>query len=441
VNKELSLDLATQTGLAVATITHGGRIVVAHDTRTSAKMIEGALVAGLLAGGARVTKLGLIPTPVLAFFTQRLKADSGIMITASHNPPEYNGIKLFNPDTMAYGENEQNKVERIINKKLFKRQTHQKIGTTTTIATASSHYVEAVKAIGPSKNWRIVLDPGNGATCQLAPEIFQSLGCRVTTINAQPDGHFPGRGPEPDEESLEELCTTVKQYRANVGFAYDGDGDRMIAITEKGKFAPFDQILAAYASHLIKRNPGGTVITTVEASMCMEKSIQLHGGKVVRTKVGDVAVAEEIKKHKAIFGGEPCGAWIHPQMQYCPDGILSSIFVLKALENEGKAMSEFIAEVPVYPEMKKSIACPNGAKARVMQRIRTTMSSFSQKINDLNTIDGIRMSLARGWVLIRASGTEPLIRIKVEAETNKELNKIIEESVKVVQSAIKEAVV
>jgi len=432
VNQDLTLQLALRTGLAIATITKAGRITIAHDTRTTATTVENAVVAGLLAGGAKVTKLGLLPTPLLAYATRQLKANAGVMITASHNPPQYNGIKLFNKNTMAYLQEQENRIEQIIRKQQFTRQTFRKIGTTNN-TDVEQHYIDTLKEIPLRRPWRIVLDSGNGAACQIAPKVFQALGCKVTTINAQPDGHFPSRSPEPDEESLRELCAMVKRLRVDAGFAYDGDGDRMVAITEKGEFAPFDQTLAAFAAYAVKRNRGGTIITTVEASMAMEKQVQRHGGRVLRTRVGDVAVAEEIKRHNAIFGGEPCGAWIHPQIHHCPDGILSSVLLLEALESEGKPLSAFIGDVPLYPEKKNSVKCPNEARTKVMQRIKAMLPLVFQKINDLNDIDGIRLSLAKGWVLIRASGTEPLIRVKVEAENTSEVRGIMEKSMNVVQ--------
>jgi phosphoglucosamine mutase len=160
----------------------------------------------------------------------------------------------------------------------------------------------------------------------------------------------------------------------------------------------------------------------------------------LRTRVGDVAVAEEIRKHKAIFGGEPCGAWIHPKIHYCPDGILSSVLLLEALESEDKPLSAFIADVPLYPEEKSSTRCPDQAKAMVMRRIKTMLPIFFHGINELNDIDGIRLSLPKGWVLIRASGTEPLIRVKVEAENTSEVKRIMEKSMNVVQRVTKEIV-
>jgi phosphoglucosamine mutase len=437
VNQELTLQLALQTGLAVATAAEAGKITIAHDTRTSATTIENAVIAGLLAGGAHVVKLGLIPTPVLAYVTRQLNADAGVMITASHNPPQYNGIKLFHKDTTAYSEKKQKKIERLIRKQRFTRQTYKEIGRLD-VAEATQDYINTVtRSLTLRKPWHIILDPGNGATCHIAPKIFRELGCKVTTINAQPDGHFPGRSPEPNEKSLDVLCGLVKQMNADVGFAYDGDGDRMTAVTEKGKFAPLDQILAAYAAHLIKHK-GDTVITTVEASMCVEKAVQQKGGKVIRTKVGDVAVAEEIKRRRAVFGGEPCGAWIHPRFHYCPDGMLSSALILEALEQRNKTLSEFIAEVQSFPIKKMSIECQNEAKTKIIEKTAKVLPSIFPKILEITNIDGVRLTLPKSWVLIRASGTEPLIRLNVEAETSREASQTMEKCISLVHKIILE---
>ncbi|HML02712.1 MAG TPA: phosphoglucosamine mutase [Candidatus Bathyarchaeia archaeon] len=439
VNKDLTLQLAVKTGLAVGTAISSGKVTIAHDTRTTATTIENAVVSGLLGGGAKVVKLGTIPTPVLAYATRQLKSNAGIMITASHNSPQYNGIKLFNPNTIAYTEKQEAKIERLIDRQQLRRQPYEKIGTT--IATdITSHYINALTEISLRKKWRVILDPGNGATYYIAPAIFEVLGCKVSTINAQPDGYFPGRSPEPDSESVSDLCKTVRQLRADIGFAYDGDGDRMVAVDEKGKFAPLDQTLAAYAGHVVKKNKGGMVVTTVEASMCIEEIVQRYHGSVSRTKVGDVAVAQEIKKRKAVFGGEPCGAWINPQFHYCPDGVLSSVSLLEALESENKTLSDFMGEADNYPLRKKSFQCPNERKTEVMLRIRDALPSIFPKVTELTDIDGIRLSLSDSWLLIRASGTEPLIRVKVEARTSQEAERTLKKCTIVVSKAIKETV-
>jgi phosphoglucosamine mutase len=232
----------------------------------------------------------------------------------------------------------------------------------------------------------------------------------------------------------------VKQLKADAGIAYDGDGDRMVAVDEKGRISPFDQILAAYASHTVKKNKGGTVVTTVEASMCMEKMVNQYNGKVERTKVGDVNVAITLKDCKAVFGGEPCGAWIHPEYHYCPDGILSSILLLKALEEEDMTLSKFFAKALQYPMIRENVACQNNIKARVMNNLEKTIDSMFPKIKKKLTIDGLSITFENGWVLIRASGTEPLIRVTVEAESANEAKEIMEKAVKLVKKLVKEMI-
>jgi phosphoglucosamine mutase len=225
----------------------------------------------------------------------------------------------------------------------------------------------------------------------------------------------------------------VKNVKAEVGFAYDGDGDRVTFINEKGEVADFDRVLAAYAAYVAERNHGGIVVTNVEASMCIEEMVQQHGGKVLRTKVGDIYLSELIKQKNAVFGGEPCGAWIHPQAHYCPDGILSSALLLKALEEEDKNLTEIVDEVPKYPILRRNIPCDNKTKYRVVKRIgKGILNSFPEE-TEVSNVDGIRISLEGGWILVRASGTEPLVRLTVEGESLRTAQNIMEKGVAVVK--------
>jgi phosphoglucosamine mutase len=440
VNVDLTPEKTLQIASAIATYTDSGKILVGHDTRTSASMLEHSLISGLLAGGCSVYRLGLVPTPVLAFLTREFKADAGIMITASHNPPEYNGIKLFNRDSMAFNEEKQNQIEKIVENKSFGRADWKNIKKETRID-ETCRYTDAIqKTVTLKKEWRIVLDTANGATSYIAPILFRKLGCKVTAINSQPDGFFPGRSPEPNPESLQPLCQIVKQLKANAGIAYDGDGDRMVAVDEKGKICPLDQILAAYASHVVKKNKGGTVVTTVETSMCIDEMVKQHHGRVERTKVGDISVAVAIRDHKAIFGGEPCGAWIHPKYHYCPDGILSSILLFKALEEQKIILSKFVSRVPQYLMLRENLTCPNNIKSEVMDKLEKEADSAFPRIEKKLTIDGLHITLENGWVLIRASGTEPLIRINAEAKSANEAKEIMEKGTKLVKKLVKEVV-
>jgi len=439
-NVDLTPKLALEVGLALATYTNAGEIVIGHDTRVSSPLLEHSVISGLLAGGSSVHKLGLTPTPVLAFLTRELKADAGVMITASHNPPEYNGIKIFNPDSMAYDKEEQKEIEKIINKKSFNRSAWREIRTHTP-RDETHRYLEAVcRAVELERRWRAVLDPGCGATCHVAPALFRMLGCKITAINSQPDGFFPGRSPAPEPEALQSLCEVVKQVDADIGIAYDGDGDRVVFIDEKGVLAPIDQTLAAYASYLVKKHKGGVVVTTVEASMCFEQMIEPLHGKVVRTNVGDVEVATAARRHKAIFGGEPCGAWIHPQHHYCPDGILSSALLLKVLEDENKKLSSLISEVPRYSILREKLPCPNSSKSVVIKDLGKKLPTVYPEIEEESTIDGIRLNLKNGWILVRPSGTEPLIRITVEAKSAREGENIMERGLKQVKKSVEETI-
>ena len=438
VNVDLTPVLVAKIGLAISTFSKAGKILVGRDTRVSGLMVENALVSGLLAGGVKVDCLGVVPTPVLAYLTKELEADAGVMITASHNPPQYNGVKIFNGEGVAYNEKSQNEIESIVENESFELADWRSIGEASFVD-ESCLYIEMIrKNVKLNKRWHVIVDLGCGATCYVAPASLKNLGCKITAINAQPDGFFPGRSPEPNSESLKSLAKIVKDLGGDIGVAYDGDGDRVAFVDEGGCFVDFDRVLAAYAACIVKRNSGGSVVTNVEASICVEKMVEARGGKVVRTRVGDVYVAEAMKRCDAVFGGEPCGAWIHPQFHFCPDGTLSSVLLLKALEDEGKMLSEFVSEVPQYETVRENVACENEVKHRVMEKVEGGLRSVFPSCRQVSTVDGVRLSLEDGWILVRASGTEPFIRLTVEGESLKAARGIMEKGVVLVRGVVGE---
>jgi len=440
VNREVTTELALKVGMALATKIRRGKILIGRDTRVSGETLEKALTSGILSAGATVKKLGIAPTPALAFLTKEHGLDFGVMITASHNPPEYNGIKILNKDGIALNMKQQKEIEQIIENESYKLAEWNEFGRCQDASYWIKDYIKKIlENVSLERPWRVVVDPGCGATYALAPLIFKQLGCRVVAINAQPDGHFPARSPLPDEETLKPLCKVVGELGADVGFAYDGDGDRMVAIDEKGNFAPLDQTLALYAAHMIEKAGGGTVVTHVEASMCIEEAVEKAGGKVVRTRVGDVSVATAMKEHNAIFGGEPCGAWIHPAYHYCPDGILSSVLLLKMLEEKKAKLSELLGLIPRYPILREKIECPNMLKGKVMQKIESEIEDVFPDFKEKLTVDGVRLSLSKGWLLIRPSGTEALIRVTVEAERADVAEEIMRKTLQFVDRIIREA--
>lgn len=439
VDTTVTPQLALMVGQALASFTKAKKILVARDTRTTSPMLEHALTAGITSCGATALQQGVIPTPVLAYLTKQTEAAAGVMITASHNPPEYNGLKLYNPDTTAYNQIQQAQMEQLIDKREFERSTWQNIGRTLSID-KTDQYVEMItRKITVKKSWKIILDLGNGATSQLAPRIFRQLNCNTLVLNAQPDGYFPGRGAETNEASLRPLCNVVKEMKADLGIAYDGDGDRMIVIDEKGRITLPDQTFASYAAYALKKQDSRIMVTHVEASMCIERMIEAEGGRVIRTKVGDVSITETMREHNASFGGEPCGAWIHPDFHYCPDGILSSILLLEALEETDQSLSQFVSEAPKYPLMRQNIVCPNPLKPKVLEKACKSLPEIFHNVEEQSRVDGLRLAMKQGWLLLRPSGTEPLMRITAEAETQKEVEDIIGKAAKHIKKLIKES--
>ncbi|MGD6933947.1 MAG: phosphoglucosamine mutase [Candidatus Bathyarchaeia archaeon] len=438
-NIELTPTLACKVGSAVATYAKAKRAVVARDTRVSGVMVQDALVSGLISCGVTVYLIGVVPTPVLAYATRSLGADVGFMITASHNPPQYNGIKVLTPETLSYVDADQDAVEKILSENRYTLADWRKLGKTI-LHDACPAYIEmAQKAASLRKKWHVVVDPGCGAAYNVAPAMLKMLGCKVTALNAQPDGHFPARSSEPTVQSLRNLSDVVRVLGADIGIAFDGDADRVAFVDENGVFVNFDRSLAAYGAYILKRTGGGVVATNVEASMCVETMAERFGGKVVRTKVGDIYVSEAIKHDNAVFGGEPCGAWVHPRQHFCPDGPLSAALFLKALEDEGKTVSQFVGEVPEYITLRENIKCPNETKKKAVTAIAAIIKDDFNGYTDFSTIDGVRLALKNGWFLIRASGTEPLIRITVEGESEAVAKELILKASALIQRQIEVA--
>jgi len=436
VNIDLTPQLSCKVGLAVATYAKAKKVVVARDTRVSGSMIEDALVSGLLSSGTNVFLAGIVPTPALAYVTRALSAEAGFMLTASHNPPQYNGIKVFKGDSLSYTDEDQDAVEKNVLAQTFSFADWRGLGKTTRVD-ASRLYIEmALKAVKLQKHWHVVVDPGCGATYNLAPAMLKVMGCKVTAINAQPDGHFPARKSEPTAESLQDLSKIVKTLGADAGIAFDGDGDRVAFVDENGVFVNFDRSLAAFAAYALKGSGGRMVVTNVEASMCVETMVEAQGGKVIRTRVGDIYISEAIKRLGAVFGGEPCGAWVHPKLHYCPDGPLSAALMLKALEEENKSLSQFISTVPEYITQRQNISCKNNLKYNVVMNLGSALKTAFPAYSDFSTVDGVRLALKNGWLLVRASGTEPLIRLTVEGESIKMANDITEKAAALIKEQV-----
>ena len=431
VGDAVTADLALSIGRAVAT-DGAETVVIGRDARESGGFLRDAVAAGCRECGADVIDLGMAATPTVARSIARLDADAGIVVTASHNPPEDNGLKLWTPSGQAFDTDRRDRIAGIVENESYtfaawdESGTHRSDDRATAAHTAA--VVEAVETDAPIDNLSVVVDVGNGVGSVTAAALGE-LGVDVTTLNAQPDGSFPGRPSEPTAETLTTLCRQVEHGDADLGIAHDGDADRMVAVDETGAFVPKDVLLALFARRAVARAGGGVVAAPVDTSRCVDDAIDSLGGRVTRTKVGDVFVAETATREAVVFGGEPSGAWIWPDETLCPDGSLAAAKLTALVAAEG-SLAEQVASVATYPIQRRSIEVDD--KTAVMERVA---AKLSDAYDDVTTIDGVRVSTADGWVLVRPSGTQPLIRITAEAETETAADDLLAATVDRVEAA------
>ena len=405
-NVEVTVDLALKVGMALGKSKKNA--VIGRDPRVAGEMIELAVISGLMSAGCDVTRVGLVTTPTLAYAARNY--DCGVMITASHNPATDVGIKLWNPDGMAFDSAQQEEIENIIEKEDFIYVPWNMVGEITTYGNAVRDHMDMILSHSTGAPIRVVIDCGGGAGGTITPFLLREMGCEVITLNSQLDGHFPARNPEPKEDNLWMLKKAVKEFDASLGIAHDGDADRMMAVDEKGEFLSGDEMLAIFARFECKGNP--MIVVPVDTSMIVDDS--MPGSTVVHTRVGDVYVAEEMKKLKADFGGEPSGSWIFPRISYCPDGIYAGALLVDIVKE--KKLSELRDELPKYPTLRSTVACDNDKKSAVMKAV----SSKLESMGEVSSIDGIRVDMEGGWVLVRPSGTEAKIRVTAEARQDVE---------------------
>ena len=422
VNREMTPELACAIGMAVGSL--ADRAAVGTDSRTSGPMIEAAFSGGLMAAGCDVYSAGLVTTPTLAEAARGMCA--GGMITASHNPPEYGGIKLWNPDGMGFGEEQSRLVEKAVSSRKFKLKPWDEVGTKHIMTEAVDGHIERIMCGVGHARLKVVVDCANGPAYNITPLVLQRMGCRVITLNANPDGRFPGRAPEPVEEHLADLKNTVVSTKSDLGIAHDGDADRMVAVDDKGRFLGGDQLLALFAMKYAKKR----LVVTVDASMAIDDTVK---AKVTRVRVGDVFVSEAVKRLKADFGGEPSGTWIFPDQTYCPDGILAAARLVEMASR--KRLSELRKKIPVYPTLRSAVSFDQSRKAMILKRIETELRAVDSE--ELLTMDGFRLQFTDGWALVRPSGTEPKIRILAEARNDKRAKDIMDTMSRTVKGCLK----
>ena len=441
--EEFDLEMALNLGKALGTHLGKGTVLLARDARTTGLMIADAVAAGLMSTGVSVMRAGVIPTPTLAFMTREYKCQAGVMVTASHNPPEYTGLKFWSADSMGFTSEQERSLEEIYESKKFKQAPWDKLGIERRAETAVEDHIRALVAscdaeLIRSKGYRVIVDPGNGAASVLTPYLMQELGCKVVSMNAQLDGHFPGRKSEPEEESLGDLIKMIRDTGAELGIAHDGDADRVVFVTEEGEVVRGDRTIALLARVEMLTAKKPVVVTTVDSSMVLDEMVSKEGGKTVRTPVGDIQVAMRVREEGAVFGGEACGVYIFPEFHLAPEPFLAACRLLEMMAREGKSFAELIVGVPKLPLKKSKVKCPNDKKEDAMLRLQDSLPKALDNVVEIITVDGIGVTLKDGWVLVRPSGTEPIIRVTCEGQADDAAKNILKRAEEAVRKAVSE---
>ncbi|MFD1513935.1 phosphoglucosamine mutase [Halomarina rubra] len=417
VGDVVTADLALAVGRAVGV--EADRVVVGRDPRASGRLLVDALTAGLREMGTDVVDVGEAATPTVARAVAWEDCDAGVSVTASHNPAEDNGIKLWQPSGQAYDEAGRERIEARLREREFDLEAWDGLGTRTSADAGERHVEALVDSVDVDDPPAVAVDLGNGAGA-VSVEALQRLGCHVETLNAQPDGRFPGRPSEPNDETLTSLCSLVGASDAVLGIAHDGDADRMMAVDEHGEFVPKDALLAVLAAE--STAAGERVAVPVDTSLAVTDYLAERDVAVEHTPVGDVYVAEALGGD-VTFGGEPSGAWIWPDQTLCPDGPLAACRLVELAAD--RPLSERIAEVPDYPIRRANVEVED--KARVMADVRERASG-EYDAEDISTIDGVRVDRDDAWFLVRASGTQPLVRVTAEARDAERAEAVLEEA-------------
>jgi len=428
VNRDLTVGFVAKIGEALGTFFGGGKVIVGYDGRTSSPGYARALISGLTSTGCSVFDAGMAPTPAVQYAVRRNKVNGGVIITASHNPPEYNGIKVLGEDGVEISREQEVEVEEIFFEEKLRRVEWNEIGSVVCLLGVIDDYLEAVKKHVnvddiKKKGFRVVVDPGNGVGSLTAPRLLRELNCQVVTINANVDGTFPGRPSEPTPQNLRDLCSTVKAVGADLGVAYDGDGDRAIFVDENGEVHWGDRTFALVEKHFLQSNPGETIVTPVSSSQAVKEIADEYGGKVVWTKVGSVTVSHTMKKLKSKLGGEENGGIFYGPHQPVRDGAMTTALILEIMAKTERKLSELLNELPKYHIEKDKIECPNNLKPLVLEHL-------IKKLEGLNydTTDGAKIWFPdKSSILIRPSGTEPIYRLYSEAKNKERASQLIAE--------------
>ncbi|RJS85438.1 phosphomannomutase/phosphoglucomutase [Candidatus Bathyarchaeota archaeon] len=421
--EDLTEDVAVEIGKSFGTyIGAGKRIVVGRDVRLSGKTLQDALVKGLLSTGCNVLDVGVLPTPIFYFSIIHYQTDGGVMVTASHNPAEWNGFKFCREkgSMLAEGLGLED-VREIIQKRSYRTGLRGRVESRRDIIEVYNRFI--LSMVGKCrKELKVAVDAGNGACSKFVSSLLRKIGMDVIAINDVPDGRFPAHKPEPNEETLRELMNLVVEEEADFGIGYDGDGDRVIFIDDRGRIVPGDIALIVMAQHYLAKGPGA-VVYDISCSMAVEEEIKRMGGQPIVSRVGRAYLTEAMRRENAVLGGELSGHLYFSEMYGFDDAIYGGLKMAEILSNREEKLSRIVDSIPKYPSIPvKEYECPDEVKFKIVAELA---NEFRRLGYNTLTIDGVKVVQPDGWFLIRASNTLPQIKMKAEAKTYEKLNELV----------------
>lgn len=426
--ESLTADLSFKVGKALGKLLtekkEHPKVIIGRDTRISCDMLEQALAAGLTSTGVNVMTVGTIPTPAIAYLTKTIETDSGIMISASHNPYQDNGIKIFGPDGFKLTDEQELHIEQLIdNSDKIKNASFDKIGKLYSGSELSQKYIQHIKQSisGDLSGIKIALDCANGATTGIAPFIFGDLEADIETIGCQPNG--VNINDNVGSTKINTIAEFVKENNVDMGFAFDGDGDRVLAVDSKGNVVDGDKIMFILANHLKEQGElkDNMVVSTVMSNIGFYKAINEHGLQSVKTAVGDRYVVEEMRNNSYSLGGEQSGHIILMNYATTGDGILTAVKLADIIKKSGKSIEELANEVSIYPQKLVNIKVVDKKTAMEDEEVLSECTKVEKELE------------ANGRILLRASGTENLIRVMVEASSDELTDKYCEQVAAIVR--------
>ncbi len=436
INDSLTVDMIINIAKAVGTVIGPGTIAISRDSRMGGEMFQQAAIAGLLSTGCSVVDVGLMPTPGLQYMTKKLECDAGAIITASHNPPQFNGIKVMGSNGIEITRELENEIENVYFNKSFRAAMWDSIGRITTYGNGVRDYINAIKkhvdvdAIS-SKRFRVVIDGANSVGSLVTPILLRELGCKVVSINSQLDGMFPGRDPEPLPKNLENLSKIVKSVGADVGVAHDGDADRATFVDTSGRILWGDQSFAIIAKHILQRKKGSTLVTPVSSGRLIEDIAKHAGAKIEWTEVGSVVVSHKLVEIDAELGGEENGGVFYPPHLAVRDGAMTAAQLLEIMALRDLPLDKLVEELPQYYSTKKKVPVPPEKKESILDAL-LELTKDENRI----TLDGVKLEYDEGWILIRPSGTEPLYRAFSESTTQQKADELCQRGIELIEKTI-----